>query len=205
MDNKDNKEKYSYKYELVILSVVILFIIILSKSKYKKKYLYKIVNIEEKYKDKGIHGYLIFIIFGIILNQALLFYPFINLSSGFIFGFYKGFAIAYIIVLISSIVSFYISRYIFKNKVTNTMKNNKSLNKIYELQYNFSFYDWIKYIILLRVSPISFNITNYLLGTTNVDIMTYIIGTSIGILPWLVLEIFTGTNIKSIHKLVKKF
>lgn len=83
------------------------------------------------------------------------------------------------------------------------MKNNKKLNKIYELQYNLSFFQWIKYIILLRISPISFNFNNYLLGTTNVDIFTYMIGTSIGVLFWLIPEVYVGHNIKNINKLYK--
>ena len=129
----------------------------------------------------------------------------VNTSSGFIFGFEKGLIIAYIIVLISSFIGFYLSRYIFKDKIVNTMKNNKKLNKIYELQYNFSFFQWIKYIILLRISPISFNLCNYFFGTTNINIFTYIISTMIGIIPWLLAEVYIGSKIKNVHKLVQKF
>lgn len=203
MDNKDNEKKYghNYEYEIFIVTIIIFIIMFISKSKYLKKCLHNLIKQETKLKNEGYTGAIIFIIIGVILNQGIIFYILVNTSSGFIFGFKKGFIIAYIIVLISSIVGFYLSRYIFKNKITNTMKDNDKLNKIYDIQENFTFYDWVKYVVLLRISPMSFNINNYLLGTTNVDIISYMVGTSIGVIPWLMIEIFIGSKISNVNKL----
>lgn len=201
--DKSKEEKDKYQYEIFILTIIIFFIIFAYRNKTTKKLIYKLIKQEHKLKNEGYLGIIIFIIIGVLLNQGVIFYILVNTSSGFIFGFKKGLIIAYIIVLISSFIGFYLSRYIFKDKIVNTMKNNKKLNKIYELQYNLSFFQWIKYIILLRISPISFNLNNYLLGTTNVDIFTYMIGTSIGVLFWLIPEVYVGHNIKNINKLYK--
>lgn len=192
---KYEKEYYNntYKYEIIIISIIILFFIIL-KSKYSNKYIHKLIKTEYNLKDKGIYGIVIFIIIGIILNQFVFLYPIINLSSGFIFGFKKGFIISYILIIISSIVSFYLSKYIFK-KI--------EFDKKYDLNYNFNTIEWIKFNILLRISPTPFNVSNYILSNTNINIITYIIGTMIGVLPWLFLEVFIGSNIKNINNIVK--
>jgi uncharacterized membrane protein YdjX (TVP38/TMEM64 family) len=203
MDNKDNEKKYghNYEYEIFFVTIIIFIIIFISKSEYIKKCLHNLIKQETKLKNEGYTGVIIFIIIGVILNQGIIFYILVNTSCGFIFGFKKGFIIAYIIVLISSIVGFYLSRYIFKNKITDSMKNNNKLNEIYERQENLTFYDWVKYTVLLRISPMSFNINNYLLGTTNVDIISYMVGTSIGVIPWLMIEIFVGSKVSNVNKL----
>lgn len=203
MDEKD-KNNYDYQYESFIIAIIIICMIYVYKSKNTKKYLYKLINEENKLKKKGIYGNIIFIIIGIILNQGF-FYPYINLSTGFIFGFERGVILSYILVIISAIVGFYLSRYVFKQKFIGFMKNHDRLKYIYKGQYNLNTFQWIKSVILLRVSPISFNLCNYFFGTTNIDIFTYIISTMIGVIPWLFAEVYIGSKIKNVHKLVQKF
>ena len=203
MNNKDEDEnKYDYQFELFIITIIIICMIYIYKSKNTKKYLYKLIKEENKLKKEGMYGNIIFIIIGILLNG--FFYAFINLSAGFIFGFKRGVILAYIIAIISSIISFYLSKYIFKQRFINFMKNYDRLKKIYKNQYNINTFQWFKINILLRITPIAFNITNYFLGATNINIFIYIISTMIGILPLLIFETFIGSTIKNIHNLIKR-
>ena len=35
----------------------------------------------------------------------------------------------------------------------------------------------------------------------NVDIISYMVGTSIGVIPWLMIEIFVGSKVSNVNKL----
>ena len=104
-----------------------------------------------------------------------------------------------IIVIISATISFLLSRYFIKNKIS---KNNTNFQTILKNQDNFNIFDWIKYNIILRVAPLPFNIVNYFLGTTKINIWVYIFGTFIGVIPWMLFEVYTGSIVKNISKYI---
>jgi uncharacterized membrane protein YdjX (TVP38/TMEM64 family) len=195
--------KNEYK-KLIILILLIISLTVFSKTNYGKKKILNMLKIQEKLKNKGLIGILIYILIGILLNVFLFLYIIINLSSGYIFGFKKGFIIAYIIVICSSIIGFYLSKYLLKDDI-NTFKNKYHiLNKLHEKIHsnNLTNFDYIKYIILFRLSPIPFQVSNYLFGSTNVNIFIYIIGTMIGVLPWLIIEVYIGSKFKNISNVL---
>ena len=80
---------------------------------------------------------------------------------------------------------------------------NKKLYPLSDKRKIVAFHDaWIKYNIITRVAPIPFNIANYFWGTTEVDIWVYILATFIGVIPWMVFEVYTGSIVKNINKYV---
>lgn len=188
-----------YKYLLILFIIIILFSF--SRTKYGQNILFELINEEKKLKNEGFLGILIYIILGIILNVVFFMYAFINYSSGFIFGFKRGFIISYAIVIISAIIGFFISRNILKNKVEKKIKNYELLNNIHKNQDSYNTIEWIIYNIISRVSPLPFTINNYFWGSTKITLINYIIGTMIGVLPWLLFEVYIGSKIKNIHKL----
>ena len=193
------------KYKkLIILILLILSLTIFSVTKYGKKEILNIIKFNEKLKNKGLIGILIYILIGILLNVFLFLYVLINISSGFIFGFKNGLIISYIIVIFSSMIGYYLSKYIFKDDI-NILKNEyQIINKLYDKIHNNNLtnLDYIKYIILFRLSPIPFHVSNYLFGSTNIDISIFLIGTMIGVLPWLIFEVFIGSKLKNIKDII---
>jgi len=188
-----------YKYLLILFIIIILFSF--SRTKYGQKILFELINEEKKLKNEGFLGILIYIILGIILNVVFFMYAFINYSSGLIFGFKRGFIISYAIVIISAIIGFFISRNILKNKVEKKIKKYELLNNIHKNQDSYNTIEWIIYNIISRVSPLSFTINNYFWSSTKITFINYIIGTMIGVLPWLLFEVYIGSKIKNIHKI----
>lgn len=190
--------------KLIILILLIISLTIFSETKYGKKEILNIIKFNEKLKNKGLTGILIYILIGILLNVFLFLYVLVNISSGLIFGFKKGMLISYIIVIFSAIIGYYLSKYILKDDI-NILKNKYNIiNKFYDKIHddNLTNLDYIKYIILFRLSPMPFHVSNYLFGSTNIDISIFIIGTMIGILPWLMLEVFIGSKLKNIKNIL---
>ena len=195
--------KNEYK-KIIILILLITSLTVFSKTNYGKKQILKILKFNEKLKNKGLIGIFIYILIGILLNVFLFLYVIINITSGFIFGFKKGLIISYIIVIISAIIGYYFSKNIFKDDF-DILKNkydiiNKLHGKIHD--NNLTNLDYIKYIILFRISPMPFQASNYLFGSTNIDISIFIIGTMIGVIPWMTLEVFIGSKLKNIKNVL---
>ena len=192
-----NKSKWYLKYIFMVMGFVVLYI--LMKNPYTKKILVEIVDEEKILTNYGLIGIFIYILIGILLNVIFFLYFFVNLATGFIFGLKRGLIISMTIVIISATISFLLSRYFIKEKIP---KDNETFQTILKDQDNFNIFDWIKYNIILRVSPIPFNIVSYFWGTTEIDIWVYIFATFIGVIPWMIFEVYTGSIAKNISKYI---
>ena len=190
------EEKTNYKLYIGII-VILVFVLIFENNPYTKKLFSKLVDDEKILTKDGIKGIIIYIIIGILLNTILFLYMPVNIISGYLFGFIKGFGISYIIVIISSIIAFYISRYIVKDKFNKI--ENKYLEKIKSKLNDNNTFDYIKYNVIGRVSPIPFHVWNYFWGTTDIGLPVYFIGTVIGVIPWMGAEIYSGSLFKNLH------
>jgi len=199
-DVNDEEKSVNYKYVLIISVLVFLFF--LSRNKYTKKYIYKLINIEESLKKYGLLGIIVYIIIGIVLNIFFFMYLIINIITGYIFGFREGILIAYIIIILSSIIPFLISRYYLKDKIINNAQENDRFKKIIDNQDNYNVIDWLRNIIISRLLPIPFIACNSFWGITNVKLYIYIIGTMIGVIPWLIFEVYVGSISKNIKKYI---
>jgi uncharacterized membrane protein YdjX (TVP38/TMEM64 family) len=197
MDNEGKKSKWYFKYIYIAIGLVILYILL--KNKYMHSKLLQLVDEEKMLKNYGIIGILIYILIGIVLNIVFFLYFFVNVVTGYIFGFKKGILISMVIVTISSIISFVLSRYFLKENVKN---DSSTFKTILDNQNDFNLFDWIKYNVITRISPIPFNIVNYFWGITEIDIWVYIFATIIGVIPWVIFEVYTGSIVKNINKYV---
>jgi len=197
MDNEEKKSKWYFKYIYIAIGLVILYILL--KNKYMHSKLLQLIDEEKMLKNYGIIGILIYILIGIVLNVVFFLYFFVNVVTGYIFGFKKGIPISMVIVTISSIISFVLSRYFLKENVKN---DSSTFKTILDNQNDFNLFDWIKYNVITRISPVPFNIVNYFWGITEIDIWVYIFATIIGVIPWVIFEVYTGSIVKNINKYV---
>ena len=197
MDNEEKKSKWYFKYIYIAIGLVILYILL--KNKYMHSKLLQLVDEEKMLKNYGIIGILIYILIGIVFKVVFFLYFFVNVVTGYIFGFKKGILISMVIVTISSIISFVLSRYFLKENVKN---DSSTFKTILDNQNDFNLFDWIKYNVITRISPVPFNIVNYFWGITEIDIWVYIFATIIGVIPWVIFEVYTGSIVKNINKYV---
>ena len=198
---EEKEEKTNYKIYIGII-LLLIFVYIYENNPYTNKLLNRLIDDERILTKEGFTGIIIYIVIGVLLNVLLFLYKPVNIISGYLFGFMKGSVISYIIVIISAIIGFYISRYLLKEYLNNV--DNKYLNKIKDKLNNNDTFNYIKYNVIGRVMPIPFHVWNYFWGTTDISLPVFIIGTAIGVIPWMIAEIYSGSLLKNLHNAFKR-
>ena len=198
---EEKKEETNYKIYIGII-LLLIFVYIYENNPYTNKLLNRLIDDERILTNEGFTGIIIYIFIGVLLNVLLFLYMPVNIISGYLFGFMKGSVISYIIVMISAILGFYISKYLFKKHLEKA--DNKYLNQIKDKLNNNDTFNYIKYNVIGRVMPIPFHVWNYFWGTTDISLPVFIIGTAIGIIPWMIAEIYSGSLLKNLHNAFKR-
>ena len=121
------------------------------------------------------------------------------LASGFFFGFLIGFIINIVSIVLGSLIFFIVSKFLFKNLLKNYYEiySLKLTNIIKKSSY--------EYLILLRLivgAPLF--IQNLCLSILNISKVKFIISSSIGFSPFMVLFSYLGNQLSDLIQ-VKKF
>jgi len=118
----------------------------------------------------------------------------LTLAGGFLFGSIEGTLIVNIGATIGAAIAFLFARYIIGAKLQE--KYSKQLEKFNkELTEN-----KYQYLFSLRFLPIfPFFLVNFLAGLTKVDFKTFIITTSLGIIPGSFVYTYAGSQLSSIN------
>ena len=125
--------------------------------------------------------------------------PILLLASGFFFGFLIGFIINIVSIVLGSLIFFIVSKFLFKNLLKNYYEiySLKLTNIIKKSSY--------EYLILLRLivgAPLF--IQNLCLSILNISKVKFIISSSIGFSPLMVLFSYLGNQLSDLIQ-VKKF
>ena len=120
-------------------------------------------------------------------------------ASGFFFGFFVGFIINMISVVLGSLIFFIVSKFLFKNLLKNYYEiySLKLTNIIKKSSY--------EYLILLRLivgTPLF--IQNLCLSILNISKVKFVISTSIGISPLILIFSYLGNQLSDLMQ-VNKF
>lgn len=120
----------------------------------------------------------------------------LTLTGGFLFGSIFGVLFVNIGATFGAIVAFLFARYILGDKVQ--QKYNKHLSRFNkELEAN-----KYQYLFSLRFLPIfPFFLVNFLCGVTKLDIKTFVITTTLGILPASFVFTYAGSQLATINSL----
>ena len=121
------------------------------------------------------------------------------LASGFFFGFLIGFIINIVSIVLGSLIFFIVSKFLFKNLLKNYYEiySLKLTNIIKKSSY--------EYLILLRLivgAPLF--IQNLCLSILNISKVKFIISSSIGLSPFVVIFSYLGNQLSDLIQ-VKKF
>lgn len=117
----------------------------------------------------------------------------LTLSGGFLFGATFGIIFVNIGATIGAVCAFLFARYIIGNKIQQKYKSKlQKFNQ--ELEEN-----KFQYLFSLRLLPIfPFFLVNFFCGVTNVDLRTFFITTSIGIIPGSFVYTYAGSQLANI-------
>lgn len=157
-----------------------------------KTYLFEILG--------NLHNYgysSLFILFPMyILFNAPTFLPtnILHITCGLIFGLAKGVIFSLLMYTVSATIPFYLVKKYFNEKARNMLEDTK----IYSL---LDIIEEKPFIILIccRISPVvPGSLENMLFGITSISTYLYMLGTTIGITPQLILLVYIGTIIQNI-------
>jgi len=129
---------------------------------------------------------------------ALLFFcpgtPF-NLASGFLYGMWIGAGTALAGCIAGALVAFLLGRTIAREWVKSLVDKNRKFKAV----------DWaihkngLYLVFLTRLSPLfPFPLLNYAFGITRVRTITYLLGTSMGVLPGTLAYTYLGTLMRNL-------
>ena len=118
----------------------------------------------------------------------------LTLSGGFLFGSIFGVIFVNIGATLGAVLAFLFARYILGDKVQDKYKKQlEKFNK--ELETN-----KYQYLFSLRFLPIfPFFLVNFLCGVTKLDLKTFVITTSLGIMPGSFVYTYAGSKLANIN------
>lgn len=117
---------------------------------------------------------------------------------GWLFGFLPALVLVNVALTLAAIVTFKISRHLLQDTIESRYAPrlvwlNRALDR-----------EGAWYVILLRVLPISYSLTNYLLGATRLRTRTFWWATHIGLLPGNAVFTFVGSQLPTLGELSRK-
>ncbi|OLY83048.1 Golgi apparatus membrane protein tvp38 [Smittium mucronatum] len=124
-------------------------------------------------------------------------YGIVVLLSGFVFGFPLGFLPVFFGSLSGAFFVFTLGRAFEMRYIKNLVASQKHLlafTKIIDKK-------GLKFLILFRLAPYPFNVTNLFLSTTNIPISNFLLATSVS-LSRLFIHIYVGSQALSIAELI---
>lgn len=117
---------------------------------------------------------------------------------GWLFGFWSGLVLVNLALTAAAITAFFASRHLLRELVETRYSAqlawaNRALER-----------DGAFYVLALRVVPVSFSITNYLLGASAVNSKTYWWSTQLGLLPGNIAFVFVGAGLPSLRQIAEQ-
>ena len=207
MDHQDNEMNGSNKTVYILGISLIIFPLIsylLFKHPHIQKYIFTMIAYLKLTGNKSIKTKIYYIGIVVIMNIVFMNSTIPNLISGYIFGLRNGILLTLIGCIISGVISFYISRYILKDRIEKEIYKIKTLSQIKKEEYKFNDKEWLVLTTLSRLPPsYPYHLVSYFWGITDVNILIFILGSAIGILPGLSFETYIGYKFSDIKNIFK--
>jgi uncharacterized membrane protein YdjX (TVP38/TMEM64 family) len=119
------------------------------------------------------------------------------IACGWLFGFWPALLLVNLALTAAAQISFLASRFVVGDLVQSKYGAAvQHCNRLLEREGA-----W--YVLLLRVVPISFSLTNYLLGVTRLSGWTFWPATQVGILPGNIVFVYLGASLPSLTSIVE--
>lgn len=122
----------------------------------------------------------------------------LTMGSGYLFGVARGTITVSVASTAAAATSFLIARYGLRNSVSRLAQRYPRFRAMDRAIGRESF----KFVLLLRLSPLlPFAISNYLYGLTSVNLMPYVAGSWLGMLPGTVAYVSAGAAVSALSDL----
>ncbi len=137
----------------------------------------------------GNWGLLYMILIHIVLNITAIPRVFFTIFAGYVYGVFIGFIFSWIATMAGLIVTFLMVRYLFRQSFDKKFGSKKVVKKINRQVDKYGI--WI--VVFLRaIYVVPSSILNYSFGFTKIKTKTYFIGSAIGFIPVVLLNVWAG-------------
>eukprot|EP00878_Enallax_costatus_P011940 GHUV01012467.1.p1 GENE.GHUV01012467.1~~GHUV01012467.1.p1 ORF type:complete len:302 (+),score=67.68 GHUV01012467.1:102-1007(+) len=132
----------------------------------------------------------------------------LSIATGAAYGFYIGLGIAWTGTVLGQVGAFLLGRYLLRDIVFSFMV--KRIQGFATIDKKLSGHDsggnyWTPYtfVLLLRLSPVlPYNLMNYVLGVTSIDLLPYALSSAVATAPYVTLFVFLGSTATDLHALL---
>ena len=140
----------------------------------------------------GTLGAIAFVAIYIIATTICIPGSIMALAGGALFGKLMGTILVFVSGFLGACCAFGLGRYLLSDWVKKQLEKNSYLKAVNRLVVT----EGWKIACLLHLSPIvPFNLLNYVLGTSEITYPNFLLATSVGILPGVILYVFLGSTI----------
>lgn len=123
----------------------------------------------------------------------------IGLIGGWAFGFWLGMASLMAGIVCAATLSFLINSRIAGERLTHVLENHRKAEAVYTALVGHDRIRTTFIIFLLRLSPaMPFALTNFLMASARVPLISFVIGTFFGMLPRSVAVVFVGSGLSEL-------
>lgn len=188
---KENMRKLILQllYLLVVILIVFVFFY------YELNTYFSLENINKVkilFLNLGFWAPLLMIGFYILLNLAAIPRVFFTIFSGYIFGIVNGFLFAWMATIIGLAASFLMVRYLFRSSFEQKFGNKRLVEKINKQIDKRGI--WL--VIFLRaIYVVPSSVLNYSFGFTKIKTRDYLLGSSIGFIPVVLINVIGGNTL----------
>lgn len=133
---------------------------------------------------------------------------FLSIATGAAYGFHTGLVIAWLGTVLGQVGACLLGRYLLRDIVLSFMV--KRVQGFAAIDKKLSGHDqaghqWTPYtfVLLLRLSPVlPYNIMNYVLGVTSIDLLPYTLSSAVAAAPYVTLFVFLGSTATDLHAML---
>lgn len=151
----------------------------------------------EPMKEAGLNSISIFLCSAILLTGlSLIPTHAVSLVAGILYGVGTGSYLAVIAIISASLFSFFICSYLVGDRAVEVLRKKPRADSVYKELLKHNAFRTIYIIILVRLSPVMpFAGTNVLLASAKVKLSEFLIGSTIGLAPRILLVVSAGAGL----------
>lgn len=151
-----------------------------------------IETVKNYFLNLGAIAPLYMVVLYILFNLAAIPRVFFTIFSGYVFGLFYGFLFAWLATLAGLIVTFISIRYLFRKKFEEKFGDKKLIEKLNKQVDKYGIFI-VLFLRAIYIFPST--VLNYSFGFTKIKTTTYLLGSALGFIPVVFINVYAGNKI----------
>jgi uncharacterized membrane protein YdjX (TVP38/TMEM64 family) len=154
---------------------------------------HQVLHLTKWIASQGTWGPIVFLIVFIILSSVFVPDTVFAIIAGTLFGILWGTVLMFTGGVIAAVLNFYLARKIFGKQVRAFLEKHPKLSVVEHATES----EGIRLLLLLRLVPINPALVSYLLGTSGIRFLSFLVA-CLGLIPGFFVEVYFGYLIKHV-------